>query len=101
MQEEEGGERQGREEGRIQNTERLKHERTKKTNERTGKVIKIMRRQRRDWLVWCSLLELALFQRCGFSSSELRVCACVCVFWLHWLAEAFASQRQQSVPCLY
>lgn len=41
-----------------------------------GKVIKIMRRERREsvGVVQFVRVELALFQRCGFSSSELRVC---------------------------
>lgn len=48
------------------------------------KVIKIMRRQRRELVgvVQSVRGELALFQRCGFSSSELRVC----VFFLASLA---------------
>lgn len=41
-----------------------------------GKVIKIMRRQQRELVgvLQSVRAELALFQRCGFSSSELRVC---------------------------
>lgn len=64
-----------------------------------GKVIKIMRGQRKELVgvVQSVREELALFQRCGFSSSDLHVC----VFWHHCLAEAFGSQRLQSVPCHY
>lgn len=51
------------------------------------KVIKIMRLQQREsvGVVQSVRGELALFQRCGFSSFESRVC----VFRLRWLAEAF------------
>lgn len=64
-----------------------------------GKIIKIMRRQRGELvgMVLSVRAELALFQRCGFSSSELREC----VFWRHWFAEAFGSQRRQSISCHY
>ena len=64
-----------------------------------GKVIKIMSRQPRELVgvLQSVRVELALFQRCGFPSSELRMC----LFWLYCLAEAFGSQRQQSVSCQY
>lgn len=63
-----------------------------------GKVIKIMRRERRELVgvVQSVRVELALFQRCAFSSSELRVC----VFFLASLVCRGVRQPEAAISSL-